>query len=30
MVRGWEGGKATHFETEHSAFLKLRVKQTEN
>ena len=24
------GGKATHFETENSAFLKLRFKNTEN
>ena len=27
---GGEGGKATHFETENSAFLKLRFKHTEN
>ena len=25
-----EGGKATHFETENSAFLRLRFKHTEN
>ena len=27
---GSKGGKATHFETENSAFLKLRFKHTEN
>ena len=26
----WEGGKATHFETETSAFSKLRFQHTEN
>ena len=29
-VGGGGGGKATHFETENSAFLKLRFKHTEN
>ena len=27
---GGKGGKATHFETENSSFLKLRFKHTEN
>ena len=27
---GGKGGKATHFETENSAFLKLRFKHAEN